>query len=97
MTSETSPFLRDPAFRQLLQDIRQTSNWTNWFYVLRSWLILAVVLTASFLGLEWIFQSGVGWGWATGFGPSIGDGVAAGLVATGSGGSARTVGGFSGS
>ena len=64
MSSETSPFLRDPAFRQLLQDIRQTSNWTNWFYVLRSWLILAVVLTASFLGLEGIFQSGVGWGWA---------------------------------
>lgn len=64
MSSETSPFLRDPAFRQLLQDIRQTNNWSNWFYVLRSWLILAVILTAAVLGLDSILQAHIGWAWA---------------------------------
>src|SRR5262245_25397919 len=58
------PFLRDPAFRQLLQDVRQTDNRTNWLYILRSWLILIVVLAAAVAGLEWVARSGVGWGWA---------------------------------
>src|SRR5262245_6493122 len=64
MTTEPAPFLRDPAFRQLLQDVRQTDNRTNWLYILRSWLFLAVVLAAAVAGLEWVIQSGVGWGWA---------------------------------
>jgi fatty acid desaturase len=58
------PFLRDPAFRQLLQDVRQTDNRTNWLYIARSWLILLVVLAAAVAGLEWVAYSGVGWGWA---------------------------------
>src|SRR5262249_61968235 len=58
------PFLRDPAFRQLLQEVRQTDNRTNWLYIARSWLILIVVLAAAVVGLEWVARSGVGWGWA---------------------------------
>lgn len=64
MSSDSIPFLRDPAFRQFLQDIRQTNNWTNWIYILRSWLIIAVVLTLDVLALEWITSAGIGWGWA---------------------------------
>jgi fatty acid desaturase len=63
MAPDTVPFLRDPAFRQLLQDIRQTNNWTNWFYILRSWLIVAVALTGAVAGLEYVLLSGIGWGW----------------------------------
>ena len=64
MAPDSVPFLSDPAFRQLLQDVRQTNNWTNWLYILRSWLYLAIFLTAGVLGLEWIIASDIGWGWA---------------------------------
>ena len=37
---EPLPFLRDPAFRQLIQDVRRTDNRTNWLYIVRSWLYL---------------------------------------------------------
>src|SRR5262245_1836344 len=63
MSAEPVPFLRDPAFRQLLQDVRQTDNRINWLYIARSWLILAVVLTAAVAGLEWVAHTGIGWGW----------------------------------
>ncbi len=61
---EPLPCLRDPAFRQLLQDIRQTDNRTNWLYIARSWLFLVAVLALGVLGLEWVRTTGVGWGWA---------------------------------
>jgi fatty acid desaturase len=61
---EPLPFLRDPAFRTLLQDIRQTDNRTNWLYIARSWFFLLVVLAAAVVGLECVLASGVGWGWA---------------------------------
>ena len=64
MPPDSATYLRDPAFRQLLQDIRQTNNWSNWLYILWSWFIIIVALTASVIGLEWVLQSGVGWGWA---------------------------------
>jgi fatty acid desaturase len=63
MTDEPLPFLRDPAFRQLLQDIRQTDNRTNWLYIVRSWLFLFAVLVAAVIGLEQVRTSDVGWGW----------------------------------
>lgn len=61
---EPLPFLRDPAFRQLLQNIRQTDNRTNWLYIVRSWLYLISVLATAVVGLEWVHASGIGWGWA---------------------------------
>ena len=64
MSTDSAPYLRDPAFRQFLQDVRQTNNWTNWLYIFRSWLFLAVILTAGVAGLEWINRNDLGWGWA---------------------------------
>jgi fatty acid desaturase len=61
---EPLPFLRDPAFRTLLQDIRQTDNRTNWLYIARSWFFLLVVLASAVAGLEWVLASDAGWGWA---------------------------------
>ena len=61
---EPLPFLKDPAFRQLLQDVRQTDNRTNWLYIARSWLFLLAVLAAAVIGLEWVSASRVGWAWA---------------------------------
>jgi fatty acid desaturase len=64
MSSDAIPFLRDPAFRRFLQDVRQTDNWTNWLYILRSWLILAIILAVDVVALEWIASADFGWGWA---------------------------------
>ncbi|HJZ90741.1 MAG TPA: fatty acid desaturase [Gemmataceae bacterium] len=64
MSDSTVPFLRDPAFRQLLQDVRQTDNWRNWWYIARTWLFLAAVIAAAVAGMEWIAASGIGWGWS---------------------------------
>src|SRR4051812_13888969 len=61
---EPLPFLRDPAFRQLLQDIRQTDNRTNWLYIARTWLFLLAVLAVGVVGLEWVRTSSIDWGWA---------------------------------
>jgi len=61
---EPLPFLKDPTFRQFLQDVRQTDDHTNWFYIVRSWLYLLCVLALGVLSLEWVRTSGVGWGWA---------------------------------
>ena len=63
MAPDELPFLRDSNFRQFLQDVRETDNRTNWLYIVRSWLFLAVVLVAAVLGLEWIALSGIGWSW----------------------------------
>jgi fatty acid desaturase len=64
MAPDDVPFLRDPAFRQFLQDVRETDNRTNWRYIIRSWLFLALVLAIAVVGLEWVASSGIGWSWA---------------------------------
>lgn len=36
--------LADPAFKKLLQELRQTDNWRNWLYVVRTYVLLALVV-----------------------------------------------------
>jgi fatty acid desaturase len=36
--------LNDPGLKEHLQRLRQTDNWTNWYYVLRTYLYFALVI-----------------------------------------------------
>ncbi len=63
-SSASVPFLRDPAFRDFLQAVRETDNVSNWFYIARTWLYLVAVSALAVAGLEWVVSAEVGWGWA---------------------------------
>ncbi len=39
--------LNDPELKEKLQQLRQTDNWTNWYYLARTYLYLAVVIAAA--------------------------------------------------
>jgi fatty acid desaturase len=45
--------LSDPAFKKLLQELRQTDNWRKWLYVLRTYFLIAAVVG----GAIWFYQS----------------------------------------
>ncbi len=36
--------LKDPQLKRELQRLRLTDNWTNWFYIARAWLVIAVAI-----------------------------------------------------
>ena len=55
--------LADHAFKAELQRLRQTDNLTNWYYLARTYLYLAVVIGAAVAGLEYVRLHDVGWGW----------------------------------
>jgi fatty acid desaturase len=44
--------LADPALKKLLQELRQTDNWRNWLYVVRTYALLALVIG----GAVWFYQ-----------------------------------------
>jgi fatty acid desaturase len=54
----TTPSLADAAFKSRLQDLRRTDNLTNWFYVARTYLYLALVLGLT----VWFFEAHESWG-----------------------------------
>lgn len=56
----TASRLNDPAFKQRLQELRRTDNWTNWYYLLRTWLYLTAVMVAAI----WFFEKRAEWGWS---------------------------------
>lgn len=55
--------LSDPALKAELQRLRKTDNLTNWYYLARTYLYLAVVLGCAVAGMEYIRTSELGWGW----------------------------------
>ncbi len=57
------PRLADPAFKQRLQELRRTDNWTNWYYILRTWLYLAVVIGGAITFFELRASWGLAWWW----------------------------------
>jgi len=62
-TTQNPPLLSDPAFKQRLQALRQTDNWTNWYYLLRTWLYLGLVLAGAISFFEWRADWGLSWWW----------------------------------
>ncbi len=57
-TEPAPPSLADAAFKARLQELRRIDNLTNWLYVIRTYLYLAVVLG----GTVWFFESRESWG-----------------------------------
>jgi fatty acid desaturase len=55
--------LSDPELKAVLQELRRTDNVTNWWYILRTYLYLALVIG----GAVWFFESrgalGLSWWW----------------------------------
>lgn len=51
--------LNDPELKEQLQRLRQTDNWTNWYYLARTYLYLAVVLAAA-IGFD-LYRQAEGW------------------------------------
>lgn len=42
-----SPSLSDPEFKKRLQELRKTDNYRNWFYLIRTYALLALVIGGS--------------------------------------------------
>jgi fatty acid desaturase len=54
--------LKDPELKELLQEVRQTDNLTNWYYILRTYLFFAVVIGGAVWFDQW--RAAAGWSWA---------------------------------
>src|SRR4029079_18274483 len=50
--------LSDPALKAALQELRRTDNLTNWWYILRTYLYLALVIGLA----VWFFENCEAWG-----------------------------------
>jgi fatty acid desaturase len=61
--STAIPSLSDAAFKTHLQALRQTDNLTNWYYIIRAYLYLALVLGAAVLFFECREEWGLSWWW----------------------------------
>lgn len=55
--------LKDPAFKQNLRRFLATDNFTNLWYLLRTWLYLAMVLAGAVLFIEMRPTWGLHWAW----------------------------------
>jgi len=59
--------LQDPQLKENLQELRRTDNWTNWFYLIRSYLVLLVVIG----GAVWFDQVRQAEGWCWGYSAAL--------------------------
>src|SRR5438067_2011440 len=67
-TTPAARSLKDPALKEQLQRLRQTDNFTNWYYLARTYVYLAVVIGGAVwfhlarqgLGLSWWWEIPVG-------------------------------------
>src|SRR4029079_17290073 len=48
-TQSTANSLSGPAFKKRLQELRQTDNYRNWYYLLRTYTLLVAVVGGSVL------------------------------------------------
>ena len=54
---KTSPF-KNPEFIAKLHELRKPDNWRNWLYILRAYVILALVIVPAI----WFFVNRAAWG-----------------------------------
>ena len=60
--SRTKSF-SDPAFKKRLQELRQTDNWRNWFYLVRTYALLAAVIGGAIWFYHWTRAGGASLLW----------------------------------
>lgn len=59
----TAKSLQDQDVKAALQDLRQTNNWTNWWYLLRSYLFLFVVIGGTVCFYDYQMTSEISFWW----------------------------------
>jgi fatty acid desaturase len=47
LNGSTQRTLQDPKLKERLQDLRRTDNWTNWFFIARTYLFLACAIAGA--------------------------------------------------
>lgn len=57
-TPAVTKSLTDPSIKKALQELRQGDNLTNWIYLIRAWLFLALVIG----GTIWFYHANAAWG-----------------------------------
>lgn len=57
----SSPTLNDARLKEHLQRLRQTDNWTNWYYLARTLLFLTLVIGGC-VGFD-LYREQMGWSW----------------------------------
>lgn len=63
-TVESPKSLKDPGLKRELQQLRTTDNVTNWYYLGRVYLIMALFLGSSVALGQWLAESGYSPWWA---------------------------------
>ncbi|MBY0230170.1 MAG: fatty acid desaturase [Gemmataceae bacterium] len=56
--------MQDSALKEHLQRLRQTDNVTNWFYLIRTYAFLALVIGGAVWFDLWRTANGYSWGWS---------------------------------
>ncbi len=56
--------LSDPSFKEQLQELRRTDNFTNWWYILRTYLYFSIVIGGAVAVFEAVRMSEISWLWA---------------------------------
>jgi len=59
----TAKTLQDPELKGVLQSLRKTDNWTNWYYILRTYLYLALVIGGTVCFYEWQMAEAFSFWW----------------------------------
>src|SRR5258708_330176 len=55
--------LQDPELKAALQQLRRTDNWTNWLFLLRTYLFLALVIGGTVWFYDYQNTPGVSFWW----------------------------------
>ena len=58
-----SKTLNDAELKEHLQRLRQADNLTNWYYLIRSYLVLALVIGGAVYFYEHRVEWGLAWAW----------------------------------
>jgi fatty acid desaturase len=56
--------LNDPELLRKVNRLRQSDNFTNWFYLAREYLFLGIVLGGTIVFYHWLAAAGLSWLWA---------------------------------
>jgi fatty acid desaturase len=62
-TAAPAKTLQDPRLKEALQDLRRTDNFTNLYYLLRTWVFLVVVLGGTLWFYHWRIDAGLSFWW----------------------------------
>lgn len=60
---EAQKTLQDPALKEKLQQLRQTDNYTNFYYLARTWAYLAAAIGGTIWFYHFQASEGVSWWW----------------------------------